>query len=143
MESHKGGLFIERRRAAAIAVSAPMHGPGSQETPQALGRHGTFHRMEVPKRSMTGYGNRGDGIVLDPAIGITQIPGEAVDVSKDMAACTRAVAMSRTVSSIVEELASLTDELGLRTITQRDGLNLRFGLDIHNRNGVIEAVHDI
>ncbi len=79
---------------AAIAVATPVHRTGSQQPSQTLSGHRAFHGMEIAERTVTDHRRMGNGIGLDPALGVAQVPGEAIDVPKDMATGTRAVAVS-------------------------------------------------
>ena len=84
-----------------LPVRDPFPAAGDLKTPQTLGGHGAFHRVEEWK-----IGIEDDEVVvirdLD-SIGVAQIPGEVVHVAEDVAARTRGFAVAPGRERVVEQ----------------------------------------
>ncbi len=114
-----------------------MHRPVVVHSPEALGGHRPLERMEngIEFERPHGEGARvGEGRVVR----IAKVPGEAVEIAKDMTAGTRRVAVARGVGCVVEEAAPVHHRRRLG-VEHRLVSNLAALGGVDDRNRVVES----
>ncbi len=134
------------------AIAAPVHGAGVDQAAQGLGRHRPLHRMKVldvagavdlRNQELGGRTeNDRDRALLDRAIRIPQIPGQAVEVAEDVAAGARRLAVGGGVYGVVEKGATL-DHLGGLRVVELQVLHLGAAEKIDDRDRIVEAGEDV
>jgi len=143
VELDESAVGVERVAPGVVArgpVAAPVHRPAVGHPAQALRRHRALHRVEG---GIAG-GSEAERVrvVRHRAVRVPEIPGEPVEVRRDVAARARRVSVARGVPRVVEQGAPRDDLGGLGVVERMVG---RLGLrrEIDDGDPVVEPRHRV